>query len=223
MSKRIQIQLYNSKTGESLTLPLNPETTDLEKSKSIKTFNILGYGEVSIKGDTELQRITLQNLLPDENTFLASLATYLKNLEYKPYKLQDTIDMLNRWVDNDAIIQVIISDRLNKKFRIAKYVDQLRESVKDSGYTIELVEYRNPTDKEGLATIQSKAVKLKSRIIDKYIPNQKVMQRGQTAYQLCKLTYGGKVNEFAKLNAIKNVNAPLTGAIVEMLPLDDKN
>lgn len=218
--KRIQIQLYCERTGESLTLPLNPETTDLENAKDIKTYNILGYGEVSIKGTRTLQRLTLSNILPDDETFFATLASLIQKLDYKPYNLQDTIDMLNRWVNDDEIIRVIISDRLNKTFRLERYTDQVRESVKDSGYTLEFVEYRNPTEKNTNSIInESKLTKLKKRAINKFIPNQKVMEKGMTAYKLCKLTYGGRSEEFAKLNGLVNRNADLGGQIVEMLPI----
>ena len=41
MAKRLYIQLYNAKKGESITLPLNPETTDVTNEKDIRTYNIL--------------------------------------------------------------------------------------------------------------------------------------------------------------------------------------
>lgn len=50
MGKRLEIQLYCAKTGESITLPLNPETTDIPTEKDIKTYDILDYGEISVKG-----------------------------------------------------------------------------------------------------------------------------------------------------------------------------
>lgn len=219
MAKRIQIQLYNVKTGESLTLPLNPESTDLENAKDIKTYNILGFGEVSIKGSNILQRINLSNLLPDDKTYWATLASLIIGLKYRPYSMRESIDMLNRWVDNDALIRVIISDRLNKLFRVERYVDKVRESVNDSGYNIDLVEYRNPTDTNIYGSKTSKIAKLKARTIDKYIPSSKVMQAGTTIYKLAKLTYGGNSLALAKANAIYNRNADLTGKVIEMLPI----
>lgn len=218
--KRIEIQLYNAKTGESITLPLNPETTDLENAKDVKTYNILNYGEVSVRGNKVLQRLSLANILPDDETFFATLASLIKGLNYKPYSLKDTIDMLNRWVDEDAVIRVIIADRLNKEFTIERYVDQVRESVKDSGYTIELIEHRDPTTKNQNEIVnESKLTKLKKRTINKYIPNQKVMQAGTSLYKLAKLTYGGRSAELAKLNSIVDYNADLAGTVIEMLPL----
>lgn len=218
--KRIEIQLYCARTGESLTLPLNPETTDLENAKDVRTYNILNYGEVSVRGNKQLQRLNLSNILPDDDTFFATLASLIKGLNYKPYSLRDTIDMLNRWVDDDEKIRIIIADRLNKEFTIERYVDQVRESVKDSGYTIEAVEYRDPTEKNLNEIVnETKLTKLKKRAINKYIPNQKVMETGMTIYKLAKLTYGGRSAELAKLNSIVNLNADLAGDVIEMLPI----
>lgn len=222
MAKRLEIQLYNAKTGESITLPLNPETTDLPNEKDIKTYDILGFGEVAVKGTKRLKRITLTNILPTETSALALLASLIQKLQYRPYNLQETIDMINRWVDEDAIIRVIISEKLNAEFRIERHIESVRESVSDIGYTIDLVEYRDPTQKETVPLMNSaetSVMRLKKRAINKFIPNQQVAQTGMTIYKLAKLTYGGRSQELANLNAITNQNAIIAGQVVEMLPL----
>lgn len=222
MTKRLEIQLYNAKTGESLTLPLNPETTDLPNQKEIKTYEILNFGEVAVKGTRRLQRINLANLLPTNTSALSLLASLIKQLEYKPYSLQDTVDMINRWVNNDEIIRVIISEKLNKEFRIENFTESVRESRPDVGYTIELVEYVDPASNE--TAVETNApktgiTKLKKRAINKFVPSKMVAQKGRTIYEIAKLTYGGRSQELATLNAIYNRNADMTGKIVEMLPL----
>ena len=220
MAKRLYIQLYNAKTGESITLPLNPETTDIPNEKDIRTYNILGYGEVSVKGNRQLKRLTLSNIFPDTNTYFSLLASLVKQLDYKPYSLQETIDMINRWTDNDDIIRVIISGHLNAEFRIASHTSHVRESVSDVGYTIELIEYRDPTKQSEIYTVEkSRLTKLKERTINKYIPAQVTGQQGQTIYKLAKLTYGGRWQELRDKNAGIEANANLAGRIVEMLPL----
>jgi hypothetical protein len=220
MAKRLYIQLYNAKTGESITLPLNPETTDIPNEKDIKTYNILGYGEVSIGGDKILKRLTLSNILPDNETQFALLASLVKQLNYKPYSLQETTDMINRWVDNNDIIRVIISGHLNAEFRIQSHTSHVRESVSDLGYTIELVEYRNPEKVNVIEkAVSSKIVSLKERAIKKYIPAQITGQTGQTIYKLAKLTYGGRWEELAQKNGITNANISVAGRLLEMLPL----
>ena len=40
-----------------------------------------------------------------------------------------------------------------------------------------------------------------------------------TIYKLAKLTYGGRSQELANLNAIVNQNASIAGQVLEMLPL----
>ena len=220
MAKRLYIQLYCAKTGESITLPLNPETTDITNEKDIRTYNILNYGEVSVSGRRQLKRLTLSNIFPDDNSFLSMLASLIKQLDYKPYSLQETVDMLDRWVDNDEIIRVIISGQLNAEFRVSSFTKHVRESVADLGYTIDLIEYRNPAqENKPFALAKSKLVKLKERTIDKYIPAQLTGQKGQTIYKIAKLTYGGKFEELAQKNGINDANKELAGLTVEMLPL----
>ncbi len=220
MAKRLYIQLYNAKTGESITLPLNPETTDITNEKDVKTYNILGYGEVSIGGNKLLKRLTLTNIFPDNDTYFALLASLVKQLNYKPYSLQETVDMINRWVDNNEIIRVIISGHLNAEFRIQSHTSHVRESISDLGYTLELVEYRNPEkEKDVELTVSAKIVNLKERGIKKYIPAQITGQAGQTIYKLAKLTYGGNWEALAQKNGITNANISIAGKTLEMLPL----
>lgn len=220
MAKRLYIQLYNAKTGESITLPLNPETTDITNEKEIPTYNILNYGEVSVSGRKLLKRLTLSNLFPDSSSFLAMLASLVKQLDYKPYSLQETVDMIDRWVDNNDIIRVIISGQLNAEFRVSSFTKHVRESVSDLGYSIDLIEYRNPAQESKPFVLEkSKMVKLRERTIDKYIPAQLTGQTGQTIYKIAKLTYGGKFDELARKNGITDANKELAGLVVEMLPL----
>lgn len=220
MSKRLYIQLYCARTGESITLPLNPEETEIPNQKSTNTYNILDYGEVGVRGNKTLKRINLANVFPNNDTYFSLLASLIKQLEYKPYNLDETIDMINRWVENDEIIRVIISGRLNAEFQIENFTQGIRESIEAVNYSIDLVEYRNPEATQTLnIEPESKLIKLKKRTIDKYIPNQQIAKAGQTIYKLAKLTYGGKFQELAQRNGITDVNKDLAGQVVEMLPL----
>ena len=176
--------------------------------------------KVAVRGGKQLKRLTLTNMFPDDNTYFALLASLVKQLNYKTYNLLETIDMINRWVDNDEIIRVIISGYLNAEFTIENHTSHVRETTSDLGYTIELVEYRNPERQEQPYTVEeSKLTKLKKRTIDKYIPSQITGQTGQTIYKLAKLTYGGKWQELADRNHITEPNMTIAGQIVEMLPV----
>lgn len=219
--KRLSIQLYNAKKGESLTLPLNPETTDIPNERDIKTYNILGYGEVPIKGNRQLKRINLTNLLPQENTYFALLASLVRQLSYFSYSLDRANDMLNRWVDDQDVIRVIIAGYLNSEFILERYTTNIKESVPDLGYSIDLVEYRNPeaeTSTSMLAPI-SNIQKLKNRLNNRYIPSSIIAQAGQTAYKIATLNYGGRWQELMLRNGITNANLNLAGQAVEMLPV----
>ena len=213
-------KLYCAKTGESITLPLNPESTDISNGKDVKTYNILDFGEVAVRGGKKLKHLTLSNIFPDGNTYFALLASLVRQLNYKVYNLQETVDMINRWVDDDEIIRVIISGHLNAEFTIENHASKIRETTSDLGYTIDLVEYKNPEEKEENLKMpeDSNIVKLKKRTIDKYVPSQITGQTGQTIYKLAKLTYGGKWQELADRNHITNPNLSLAGQIGEMWP-----
>lgn len=220
--KRLYIQLYNAKGGESITLPINPESIELGKEKSIETYNVLNFGEVPIKGNKTLQRINLSGILPTEETVFAQLASLVKQLEYKPYSLEETNNLLDSWFENGTVIRVIIAGKLNKEFLLERYTPTIREYTENEQYSYDLVEYRNPKPSDRIYPNNlgvPKLVQLKERIVNKYIPSQLVGKTGQTIYKIAKLTYGGRFTELMQRNGITNANLDVAGQIVEMLPL----
>ena len=222
MAKRLYIQLYNANTGESITFPVNPESVDFTKEKSIETYNILNFGEVPIKGNRQLQRINLSGLLPSEDTALALLASLVKYLDYKPYSLEEATAMLEQWLENGDVVRLIYGNRLNKEFLIERHTQTVREFTEDEPYSLDLVEYRTPVPKTVVLPDnlgKSKLVQLKERTINKYIPAQYVGKTGQTVYKLAKLTYGGRFKELMDKNGITNANLDIAGKTIEMLPL----
>ena len=222
MAKRLYIQLYNANSGESITFPINPESIDLPKEKSIETYNILDFGEVPVRGNRTLQRINLSGILPEENSVFAMLASLVKQLEYRPYSLAETNAMLEKWLDNGDVIRVIIAGRLNKEFLIERHTPTIREYTENETYSLDLVEYRTPAPKKVALPNnlgQSKLVQLKERVMQKYIPAQLTGQTGQTIYKIAKLTYGGRFKELMDKNGITNANLDIAGKTIEMLPL----
>lgn len=222
MAKRLYIQLYNANQGESITFPINPESIDLTVEQDIQTYNVLGFGEVPVRGNRILQRISLSGLLPEQDTYLALLASLVRFLQYKPYSLEETNAMLERWAESGDVIRVIISGKLNKEFIVERKTSTIREYTPDEIYSFDLVEYRNPKPKASILPNnlgQSKLVQLKERVMNKYIPAQVTGQAGQTVYKLAKLTYGGKFKELMDRNGLTNANLDIAGKTIEMLPL----
>ena len=222
MAKRLYIQLYNANSGESITFPINPESIDLPKEKSIETYNILDFGEVPVRGNRSLQRINLSGLLPSEDSVFAMLASLVKQLEFRPYSLAETNAMLEKWLDNGDVIRVIIAGRLNKEFLIERHTPTIREYTENEKYSLDLVEYRMPAPKtivlpDNLG--KSKLVQLKERAIKKYVPAQLTGQVGQTIYKVAKLTYGGRFKELMDKNGLTSANLDIAGKTIEMLPL----
>ena len=222
MAKRLYIQLYNANSGESITFPINPESIDLPKEKSIETYNILDFGEVPVRGNRSLQRINLSGLLPAEDSVFAMLASLVKQLEFRPYSLAETNAMLEKWLDNGDVIRVIIAGRLNKEFLIERHTPTIREYTENETYSLDLVEYRNPAPKTVVLPDnlgKSKLVQLKERAMKKYIPAQLTGQTGQTIYKIAKLTYGGRFKELMDKNGLTSANLDIAGKTIEMLPL----
>lgn len=222
MAKRLYIQLYNAKQGESITLPINPESIDLTVEQDIQTYNVLGFGEVPVRGNRQLQRINLSGLLPEENTYLSLLASLVRFLVYKPYSMEETNSMLDRWAESGDVIRVIISGKLNKEFIVERKTSTVKEYTEDESYSYDLIEYRNPQPKVQVLPNnvgQSKLVQLRQRTIDKYIPAQVTGKAGQTIYKLATLTYGGRFKELMDRNGITNANMDIAGKTIEMLPI----
>ena len=222
MAKRLYIQLYNANSGESITFPINPESIDLPKEKSIETYNILDFGEVPVRGNRSLQKINLSGILPSEDSVFAMLASLVKQLEFRPYSLAETNAMLEKWLDNGDVIRVIIAGRLNKEFLIERHTPTIREYTENETYSLDLVEYRNPAPKTVVLPDnlgKSKLVQLKERAMKKYIPAQLTGQTGQTIYKVAKLTYGGRFKELMDKNGLTSANLDIAGKTIEMLPL----
>lgn len=222
MAKRLYTQLYCAETGESITFPISPEQMEVIKERSIGTYNILNYGEVPVRGTRTLQRIPLSVLLPSQDTVLAMLASLIKQLDYKPYSLDEAVAMIDRWIENGRVIRLIHGFKINKEFLIERHTETIREYTEDEPYSLDLVEYRNPVPKtlvypDNLG--KSKLVQLKERAIKKYVPAQLTGQAGQTIYKIAKLTYGGRFKELMDKNGLTNANLDVAGKTIEMLPL----
>ena len=222
MAKRLYVQLYNANTGESITFPISPESTDFTKERSIETYNILDFGEVPVRGNRTLQRIPLSGLLPSNDTVFSMLASLIKQLDYKPYSLEEATAMLDRWLENGDVVRLIYGNRLNKEFLIERHTQTIREYTEDEPYSLDLVEYRNPVPKTVVLPDnlgKSKLVQLKERTMKKYVPAQLTGQAGQTIYKVAKLTYGGRFKELMDKNGLTNANLDIAGKTIEMLPL----
>ena len=233
MAKRLWIQLRDEKNSTSITLPINPENINIETERKIQTYNILRYGEVPVSGDQQLQRLKLTSFLPDKDSYLALLASYIDKTIYKPYSTVETAKTIDEWVKNSTIIRVIVADGLNegvnKEFYVEKFTKTMHENTANLDYELDLVEYVNPKRQAPQYLTNTKKLqdsiiggiqKLYTRATNRTIPSELVVKSGQTIYKIARLYYGGKKhNELAKLNHIYDLNKDLGGQVIEMLPL----
>lgn len=231
MAKRLYILLHSENDGNSLTLPLNPEDIDISTEKDIGEYNILNYGEVPVVKYGKLKRIELSSLLPDDTSYFALLTSLIEKLDYKPYTKQKSVKMIEDWVENGKPVRLVIAgdayEEINAEFLIEKFNKNLRESTPDIKGGISLIEYKNPAEQaKTFETPRGKLVKLITRPIRKFIPQNMTMQQGATLYKIAKKVYGeasAKSDELAKLNGIFDRNKDLGGMIIDMLPLSKVN
>lgn len=233
MAKRLYIQLHNADTGDSLTLPINPENIDIPSGKDVKVHTILNYGDVTVAGYKKLKEMNLNSLLPDTTSYFALLSSLVETLKHKPYTKEKSVSMLHKWAESDKPIRVIIAgdayENINKEFFIKDFVEGIQESNRDVRSQIALVEYRNPTTKAqvyntDLKTAGNKLTKLIPRPIRKFISEKMTAQQGATIYKIAKLVYGeasARSNKLAQLNSIFDRNKDIAGQIIDMLPLDE--
>lgn len=228
MAKRFYILLYCENDGNSLTLPLSPENIDISTEKDVATYNVLKYGEVPVVKYDKLKNIDLNSLLPDNNSYFALVASLIEKLNYKPYTKQKSVKMIEDWVENGKPVRLVIAgdayEEINAEFLITKFNKNLRESTPDIKGGISLIEYKNPAEQaKTLETPSGKLVKLITRPVRKFIPQNMTMQQGATLYKIAKKLYGeasAKSDELAKINGIFDRNKDLGGMIIDMLPLD---
>lgn len=55
--------------GKQLTIPINPEELQIGQSASNDTTNIIGLGKVALKGDPDLQNLTIKSFFPGANSY----------------------------------------------------------------------------------------------------------------------------------------------------------
>lgn len=242
MGRRLFIQLYKETKGDSITLPINPQTIEVIKSKTIKTHDILDYGEVAVAGKPKLETLSLDSVLPADTSYFALLSTLVEKLEYKTYTQDRALQKLDEWITSQEPVRLIISQYVNKEYLVTQYRQVLNENTGDINYTIDLTEYKNPTKQpQTLLNNKLKIAKaakdyvegkisgtkvipiLSERPIGKFIQKQIVAQNGMTIYKLAKLTYGSlaaRSNALSNLNSIVNKNKDIGGEIIEMLPVN---
>lgn len=221
--KRLEIQLFNEETKESITLPVNPSSIEIPQSIQNNTYNILGFGEVNVLGDRSLKRVTLSNVLPEDGSVFSKLAKIVGistdgiNTDLFDYNLNNSIELVENWLENKNKVRLIISNYFNELMEIISFTKVIKESNRDIVYNIELIEFVDPEQKAELKT--NTKIALSKRPLTQLIPNQKVITSDETLYSLAKRYYGdgAKWIDLAELNNIKDENTDLTGQTLRIL------
>lgn len=222
MSKRLQIQFYNESTGESLSLPINPADISLPTEMNSQTYNIIDYGEVNRMGSRRVKRASFRNLFPSDNSFLNILPATFSNIIHNIFSIffsqKETIEKLENWQVNKDKIRVIISDYYNELMQIECFEPVIAESSTTVHYTLEFIEYRDPSsDFLDLGdTILSNGLFARAAI--RAIPNTVYAKAADDLYSLAKRYTGSGSNwpKLASANHIVESTASLMGKEISL-------
>ena len=221
MAKRLQIQLYNLNTSESISLPINPASVSLPNENNAQSYNIINYGEVVKIGDRRTKKANFTNLFPQDDSFLNILPTFFSNIIADIFSVvfsqKDTIDKINRWTTDKDIIRVIVSDYFNEIMQITRFEPVVAENTEDVTYNIDFVEYRDPQAQGNFLTeIQSNG--LLPRDIIRAIPNSVVANKADDLYSLATKMTGDGANwkNIASKNGIIDSSKTIIGKVITL-------
>lgn len=221
--KRLEIQFYNELTNESISLPVNPEKIEISKSKASNQYNILGFGEINIMGDKNLYRVSISNFFPDSESILSTLSSILTNGVIGQFDKITASEIVNRWIDENAIIRVIVSDEFNELMQITNFTKSINENTGDIDYTLDFIEYVDP--KKEVKPLPKTTAALKERKRNLRIPKTYLCKINDTLYKLAVKYYGDGEQwvKLAKINNINNANLDLMGKNIRLLPYENIN
>lgn len=212
-SKRLNIMLYSDFTGEQIILPVNPNNIEIKYEKEVETYDILGFGEVNIMGNSKPVSIKLSHFLPEDNSIFGTNAGIVRQtgasnnfMEYD-YSSDRAVEILRKWAFEKYKIRLVIDDEINMECIVISFMETIRESTASKPYVLEVVEYRNPSIK----TKNNFGLIKRSKNITP--PVNLLMKSTDTIYSVAN-KYGLDFKTLAKINNIKDVNGNIEGTTI---------
>jgi len=210
LSKRLNIMLYSSSTGEQIILPVNPEKIELRYAKEVESFNILNFGEVNLVGKRKPLFIKLAHFLPEDDSVFNTSASIMykidntSNFSQYAYSSALVVEILKKWAVEKNTIRVVIDEEINIECIVGSFTETLRENTTSKPYILELFEFRSPKISD------NNIYGLYSRKTVLSIPKTIVMKNDDTLYSIAD-KYGLDFKTLAQINNIKDVNASMPG------------
>ena len=209
-TKRLNIMLYAESLGEQIVFPINPKSIEIKYEKSFNNYEIIGFGEVNIMAHQKPLRITLSHFLPENNSIFETYSgiMYFTNESSiyieDDFSLEKAVTILKKWAQSQVIVRLVIDDELNLECMVAAFSQTIRESTSSKPYTLELLEYRNPTYK----TISNNGLIARTSSIN--IPSFILMTSKDSVYSIAD-KYDLNYKVLAENKNIKDLNANIEG------------
>ena len=135
-SSKRQITLTSESDDQKITLPVTPDSYDVQSGQNNKKVDIIEYGEMLLFGNKTLRELKFSSFFPS-----------LKH-EY-PFVVGDRkepsefVELLTKWKEAKKPIRVIITDSpVNMSAAIMNFDYKEQDGSRDVYYTLTLSEYR---------------------------------------------------------------------------------
>ncbi len=214
--------VFFDKDGETVRLPVNPESIKVSKSQKIENYDVLKLGGIAMPTGIELDKISFEAELPGR--------AYRYVNTSRGFKLPDFyLSKFETWRKSNEPVRFIKNNGLGDDLSILVLFDSLdiEETAGEEGdfmVSFELTEYRPFTKKEVVIvneTSQKSTVKIKpaARIGSPAIPNTYKVAAGDTLWELAwkYLGSGEKYTEILSMNPeIKNPEIIHVGQVIKL-------
>lgn len=207
--KRLNIMLSSMQTNERITLPVNPKDIEIKYEKDFETYDILNYGKIFLMSNEKPLKTRLSFILPEnDEIFNTNSNLVYQNLNggilaEEEYSSNKAVEILIKWAKEQNKLRLLIDDELNIQCFISSFSQILRESTAIKPCVIELIEYKNPSNK----TINTTGIYKRTPVT---VPEIITMKSNDTLYSLAN-KYNLDFKLLAKNNAVKDPNANYIG------------
>lgn len=209
--------------AEKLRLPVPPGSYSAKGSNNNSSFNVEGFGEVSFLGKTGLKEIgAIESFFPNQQYSFCQYSGFPQ-----PW---DCVKLIEKWRLSGKPVRYIITDtEINISCSIESFEYKEDDGTGDISFSLQLKEYKtinaltlavnnmvngykNMTFLGADITIATK------RPIDKEIPNQYTVQKGDNLYLIAKKLYGdgSKWEQIAEKNLIKDPTNIPVGMVLQI-------
>lgn len=221
MSKRMTVYLQNQTRGEILTLPINPDQIAMPNEMITNIYNVIDFGEISIVGDRRSKTISLKSLFLNDDALENTTTTYTNLLTGAINNIitrQSAINKIKTWQEKKDLIRVVISDYFNELMKIQRFEPVVLESCEVIFYTLDLVEYRDPTTSTALNSVLSiLASGLTSRSSIKALADTVLAKASDDLYSIATKYTGDSANwtSIAEKNGL-SIDSDIAGKILKL-------